>query len=224
MDTTLFIGNKNYSSWSLRPWLVLNWADIPFKEKHIALAQPGYGKGEIAEVLAVAPHGQLPALHVGGLVIWDSLAIAEWAAEQVTSLWPAEAATRAMARSVTCEMHSGFAGLRRDLGMNIRRRCASQEWAEDTARGIARVHAIWTECRGKYAAQGPWLFGKRTIADAFYAPVATRMRTYSVPMTEICQGYVDTVLNDAAFLAWESDCVPNSWDKLGYSVIDGLYR
>ena len=224
MSNTLYIGPKNYSSWSLRPWLVLKWAGIEFTEHYIPLDQPGYGSGEIVAVKAVSPNGRVPALHVDGLVIWDTLAISEWAAEQQPGLWPGDPETRAQARSATAEMHSGFEGLRRDLPMNIQRRCAEQDWPDDTRRDLRRVQELWNDCRAKFAAAGPWLFGERSIADAFYLPVATRLRTYSVPLDERCQAYADTLLNDADFLVWEEDSVSDVWDKPGFPVLDGLYR
>ncbi|MEM8497940.1 MAG: glutathione S-transferase family protein [Pseudomonadota bacterium] len=224
MPNTLHIGPKNYSSWSLRPWLILRWAGIEFEENYIPLDQPGYGKAEIAEVKSVSPSGTVPALNTNGLVIWDSLAIAEWAAEMDPSLWPSDVAVRAEARAVTCEMHSSFAGLRRDLGMNIKRRCDNQKWPDDTQRDLRRLFEIWSLCRSRYESIGPWLLGERSIADAFYAPVATRMRTYSVPMDDQSQSYVETLLNDSDFLQWEKDCVTDVWDQSGLSIIDGLYR
>lgn len=223
MTNTLFIGPKNYSSWSLRPWLALKWAEIEFEEVIIALDQPGYGTQSIEEVLAVTPNGTVPALHNADLIIWDTLAIVEWAAEQRPSLWPSNPEHRAVARSATSEMHSGFAPLRRDLPMNIVRRCAAQPWAADTARNIARIESLWTGCRERYGDTGPWLFGERSIADAFFAPVATRLRTYSVPLASVAAAYRDTLLNDAAFLEWEEGCIPDSWDSEGYPVIDRLY-
>ena len=118
----LHIGNKNYSSWSLRPWLALKWGDIAFEERVIPLGGEGYGKSRIPAVLAISPSGRVPSLHVDGIVVNDSLAICEWAAERAPGLWPKEAGTRALARSAAAEMHSGFPALRRDLSMNIRRR------------------------------------------------------------------------------------------------------
>ncbi len=224
MTNTLHIGPKNYSSWSLRPWLALKWGDVPFVENYIPLDQPGYGTGGIAQVKAVSPTGFVPVLHVDDLVIWDTLAICEWAAEQSPSLWPEDPAIRAQARSATAEMHSGFGGIRRDLGMNIQRRCASQDWPQDTRRDLSRLFELWNDCRQQHQQLGPWLFGTRSIADAFFAPVATRMRTYSVQMDEVCQQYTKTVLSDAAFLEWEQACVTDVWDQSGFSVIDGLYR
>jgi glutathione S-transferase len=224
MSTILYIGPKNYSSWSLRPWLVLKWAGISFTEHYIPLDQPGYGEQGIAQVKAVSPNGQVPALHVNGLVIWDTLAISEWAVERVPPLWPADPEIRALARSVTAEMHSGFAAIRRDLAMNIKRRCAGQDWPDDTRRNLARLFELWTDCRACHGRDGQWLFGPRSIADAFFAPVATRMRTYAVPLDAVCQRYVDTLLGDRDFLEWEADCVTDVWDQSGCSVIDGLYR
>jgi glutathione S-transferase len=226
MSNVLYIGYKNYSSWSLRPWLCLRWGGIPFEEHTIRLDQPGYGKQQIAEVKAVSPNGTVPALHADGVVIWDSLAIAEWAAEQTGPgvLWPIDPTLRAQARSATCEMHSGFAAVRRDLSMNIRRRLSAEpQWPEDTRAGLARIDALWAELRERHAHLGPFLFGQRCIADAFFTPVATRLRTYAVPLSGAAEVYRDTLLSDADFQAWEAACVPDSWDASGYSVIDGLY-
>lgn len=223
MGNVLYIGNKNYSSWSLRPWLVLRWADIPFEERLIRLDQPGYGDHAIAEVLRVSPNGRVPCLHADGLVIWDTLAIAEWAAEEKPGLWPADRRQRAEARSVTAEMHSGFQCIRRDMSMNIRRRVQVPDWPADTRAEIARVDAIWNGLRTRHAAAGPWLFGTRSIADAFYAPMATRMRTYGVTLSDGAQSFCDAVFADPHFKDWEAAGIPNSWDAPGYPVIDGLY-
>lgn len=224
MTIQLYIGQKNYSSWSLRPWLVLKWAGIAFDEVLIPLDQQGYGRQSIAEILAVSPNGTVPALSVDGDVIWDSLAIAEWAAEQATDLWPSEARTRAAARSVVCEMHSGFVALRRDLPMNIKARKKIGQWPEDTGRNIERIEAIWTQFRSHHNDKGPWLFGQRSVADAFFTPVATRMMSYGVSLKSAAAEYCETLLNDAAFLEWEAACIPNSWDSPGYPVIDALYK
>ena len=226
MTNVLYIGNKNYSSWSLRPWLCLRWGGIAFEERIIRLDQPGYGKQQIAEVRAVSPNGTVPALDADGLTIWDSLAIAEWAAEQVSPgvLWPEDPALRAQARSAACEMHSGFSAIRRDLSMNIHRRLATQpDWPDDTRAALARIEELWAGLRARNAALGPYLFGQRSIADAFFTPVATRLRTYAVPMSETATAYRDTLLGDPDFLAWEVEAIPDSWDASGYSVIDGLY-
>ncbi len=223
MTCNLIIASeKNYSSWSLRGWLLLRWAGIDFVETQISLAQPGYGLGRIDDVKAMSPNGLVPALQIGNDVIWDTMAIAEWAAEHDTSLWPADPLERAKARSVTAEMHSGFVPLRRDLPMNILRRCAARDLPEETLHSIARVHQIWWQCLSA-ASGGPYLFGQKSLADAFFLPVATRFRTYSIAMDAACQTYCDTLLADSDFREWEAACVPDSWDIHGFSVIDGLY-
>ena len=231
MTTKLFVGNKNYSSWSLRPWLVLRWAELPFEEIKINLQQPGYGKGRIVDVLAVSPTGFVPALHREGqdgstLRIHDSLAISEWAAEQVPAgtLWPQDPDTRATARAVTCEMHSGFAGVRRDLPMNLHRRCKEPDWPDETRRGIERISELFSGLRQEYGDAGPWLFGTRSIADAFYAPVVTRFRTYSVPLPATAQQYCDTLLADPAYLEWQDAAAVELEEQGGFGQIDGLYE
>lgn len=110
------------------------------------------------------------------------------------------------------------------MAMNIQRRCEQQNWPEDTQRNLTRLFELWRACRAKYAADGPWLFGERSIADAFYAPVVTRLRTYSVPLDDVCQYYSDTVLGDSDFQAWEKDSTTGVWDESGFSIIDNLYR
>lgn len=225
MSVTLYIGNKNYSSWSLRPWLCLKWGGIGFTEKVIELSQPGYGEGKIAEIAAVSPSGRVPALHVDGVAVWDSLAIAEWAHENSKAgpLWPADWKARAQARSAAAEMHSGFAAIRRDLSMNIHRRSKVGNWPQDTRDAIDRVEALWTEMRTRYRAQGPWLAGSRSIADAFFTPLATRFRSYGVELAGVTAQYAETLLADAAFKEWEAASIPNSWDRPGFPVIDGLW-
>lgn len=225
MATILYIGNKNYSSWSLRPWLILKWAKIPFEERLIRLDQPGYGEQRIQEVVGVSPSGRVPCLHADDLVVWDSLSIAEWAAETypAAALWPADKKRRAEARSVAAEMHSGFANVRRDLSMNIHRRIATPDLPAETRAELDRLDAMWKNLRERYGADGPWLFGARTIADAFYAPVATRMRTYGVALSPASQTWCDAVFADPDFRAWEAASIPNSWDASGYSVIDRKY-
>lgn len=209
----LFIGNKNYSSWSMRPWLALKWAGIAFEETVLALGGPGYGKSRIQEILDVSPSGRVPALHVGDMVIWDSLAIAEWAAEQKPDahLWPLGANARAICRSVTAEMHSGFAALRRDASMNVRRRANTRAWPDDTRADIARIQELWTSVRDQFGGAGPYLFGGRTIADAFYAPICTRFRTYDVKLDDVSQDYCNTIFLDPAFQEWERDAQIETW-------------
>lgn len=205
----LYIGNKNYSSWSLRPWLALRWAGIDFDEHLIRLGTEGYGQGKIAEIQAISPTGRVPALHVDGVVIWDSLAIAEWAAEQVPALWPADARVRAECRATVCEMHSGFAAVRRDLSMNIRRRVVVPSLPDDTRGDLARLETLWSGLHSRFG--GPWLFGARTLADAFYAPVATRLRTYGVSLSRPAMAWTSTLFADPDFRAWEAAAEAEPW-------------
>lgn len=219
----LFIGNLNYSSWSLRPWLCLRWAGIELDETVIDLDQPGYGEGKIAEVLAVSPTGKVPALQVGDHAIWDSLAIAEWAAEVNPQLWPEDPWRRAVARSVTCEMHSGFAAVRRDLSMNLRRRVKATGLGPDVVAEIARIDQLWATTRARFGGSGDHLFGRRSIADAFFTPVATRFRTYGVDLSAAAQRYADTLLQDPAFLDWEARVLAAEPVRFSRSNVDDLF-
>lgn len=200
----LHIGSKNYSSWSMRPWLALAWAQIPFRENVLALLPRGSGPN--AAFAAISPTGQVPALELAdGQVIWDSLAISEWAAEQRPEalLWPAEANLRALARSAACEMHAGFAALRRALPMNLRRRAEPRVLDAEVQGQVARIIALWAQCQAA-AGAGPYLFGARPgVADAFFAPVATRLRTYGVPLPAAAQAYVEAICAEDSFRAWE---------------------
>lgn len=206
---TLYIGNKNYSSWSLRPWLALRWAGIDLEERLLRLGAEGYGQGKIAEIQAISPTGRVPALHVDGLVIWDSLAICEWAAEQVPSLWPADPRVRAECRAAVCEMHSGFAAVRRDLSMNIRRRVVVPPLPDDTRADLARLEALWSGLHARFG--GPWLFGARSVADAFFAPVATRLRTYGVSLSPAAMAWTAALFADPDFRAWEASAEAEPW-------------
>lgn len=211
-DVTLYLGNKNYSSWSLRPWLALRWAGIAFDERVIPLGGEGYGKSQLKDILAVSPSGRVPALHWNGIVIQESLAICEWAAEQNPSLWPKDAKTRALARAAATEMHAGFAALRRDMSMNIRRRLdKAPAWPEDTERDLARLFELWDAARKQFSGAGPWLFGARSVADAMFAPVATRLRTYKVEAPDFARAYCERVFADADFKDWERAGIAETW-------------
>lgn len=200
----LYVGSKNYSSWSMRPWLVLTWAGVAFEEQVIPLGPRGGGVNPA--IAAISPTATVPVLHLpSGQVIWDSLAICEWAAEErpEAELWPRDRGLRALARSAVCEMHAGFARLRQDLPMNMRRRAPARPIASDVAAQRDRIAALWERCQGA-AGGGPFLFGARpTIADAFYAPVATRFRTYGVELPAPAQAYVEAILGAAAVRIWE---------------------
>jgi glutathione S-transferase len=219
---TLHIGNKNYSSWSLRPWLALKWGGVGFQEHIIPLGGEGYGRSEIKEVRAVSPSGRVPALHVDDVVIHESLAICEWAAEQTPALWPADPLVRAQARAVSCEMHAGFAALRRDMSCNIRRRLAAEpDWPHDTRADLERLFELWGGLRARFGGEGEFLFGPRSIADAMFAPVATRLRTYAVDTPDDAQAYCAAIFADPAFQDWERAAEAEPWT---IEQTEALYR
>jgi len=225
MKPRLYVGNCNYSSWSLRPWLALRWAGIDFDETSIDLDQPGYGESNIAAIRAISPTGKVPVLRIGGEAVWESIAIAEWAAENSRTgpLLPADPLLRAQARAVVAEMHAGFGALRRDLPMNIRRRCRATGLPPETQTDIARVDALWSGLRERHAANGPYLFGPRSFADAFYLPVATRFRTYAIALSPAAQAYCDTLFADAAFREWEARALAEPAKPFSRAKTDSLY-
>ena len=200
---TLVIGNKNYSSWSLRPWLVLRQAGIPFEEVRIPLYRPGAE----AELAKWSPSGKVPALHDGNIRVWDSLAICETLAERFPEqgLWPADAAARAAARSVSAEMHAGFGALRERMSMNIRARYPGKGRTPECLADIERILAIWTDCRARFGQGGDFLFGRFGIADAMYAPVVLRFQTYGVALEGAAQAYAGAILALPALRAWVAD-------------------
>ena len=197
---TLVIGNKNYSSWSLRPWLFLRYHDIDFNEVRIPLYVPE----SKATLLSYSPAGRVPVLVDGDLRIWESLATLEYLAERfpATAAWPVERAARAHARSIAAEMHAGFAALRKTCGMNLRRRYAFEALPAEVEADADRVRTIWTECRERHRGEGPFLFGPFSIADAMYAPVVWRFDGYSLPIEGLARGYVDHMLALPAMQAW----------------------
>jgi glutathione S-transferase len=200
-ELTLVVGSKNYSSWSLRPYLALAHTGQPFQEVVVALDAPDTA----ANIARHSPSGRVPVLRHGALSIWDSLAICEYLAETFPAarLWPEDKAARAVARAVTAEMHSGFAALRQNLPMNIRARRAGQGHdAPGVKDDIRRVLALWSECRARYGQGGPFLFGAFSIADAFYAPVVTRFVTYGVELDAGAAAYRDAVLGLPAMRRW----------------------
>src|SRR6185295_20093905 len=170
---TLYLGNKNYSSWSLRGWLAAKLSGAPFREVPVML-RGTYNPDN----RAFSPTALVPALHDGTVHIWDSLAISEYLAERHPGMWPADPAARAWARSVAAEMHSGFSTLRNEMTMCIRERVDVRPWSPGLVRDIARVTEIWNEGRARFAQGGAYLCGAYSLADAFYAPVAFRFRTY----------------------------------------------
>jgi glutathione S-transferase len=207
-DLALVIGDKNLSSWSLRPWLLLKRTGLPFREIHIRLRQ----LDTTAQIAPYSPSGKVPVLLHGDLKVWDSLAICEYVAELAphARLWPEDRGDRAVCRSVCAEMHSGFLALRSEFPMEINSRITKAPLAASTA-DIARIVFMWAGLRAKHAADGPFLFGHFTVADAMYAPVATRFRTYGIQLrafgdkSGLATAYVDTVLALPEMEAWAED-------------------
>lgn len=201
MTLKLVIGNKNYSSWSMRPWLALRANNIPFEEVLVSLYS---GEADKQRILDFSGAGKVPILVDGNVTVWDSLSIIEYLAERFPEkrLWPEHPAHRANARSVSAEMHSGFAALRNECGMNLHRPVRAIELSADARGNIARIEEIWRDCRERHGKSGPFLFGAFSAADAMFAPVVHRFRTYAVAVTEETQGYMDTMTALPAFAEW----------------------
>lgn len=197
---TLVIGNKAYSSWSLRPWLLMKQAGIEFEEIRVSL----YAADAKQQLLRHSPSGKVPVLKDDGLTVWDSLAICEYLAEKYPQrhLWPEQAGARALARAISAEMHSGFANLRSKMPMNVRRQLPGRAGEPEVAADIARIEAIWNDCRMRHGAHGPFLFGTFCIADAMYAPVASRLRTYGVTVAGAAGQYAQALLALPAMQEW----------------------
>jgi glutathione S-transferase len=201
MTLKLVIGNKNYSSWSMRPWLALRACDIAFDEVFIPLYT---GDADKKRILGFTRSGKVPALIDGDITVWDSLAIIEYLAERFPEkhLWPQDRAARAHARSISAEMHSGFAALRNECGMNLHRPVGAIELSADARANIARIQQIWIECRERFKASGPFLFGAFGAADAMYAPVVHRFLTYAIEIEPGARDYMATMMALPAFQEW----------------------
>ena len=201
MTLKLVIGNKNYSSWSMRPWVAMRGSGIPFEEIFIPLYT---GPADKQRILDVSKAGKVPALIDDDVTIWDSLAIIEYLAERYpdAGLWPQARAARAHARSISAEMHSGFAALRNECGMNLHRPVKAKPLSDAARADIARVQEIWIDCRTRYGAQGPFLFGAFSAADAMYAPVVHRFRTYAIDVAPLVKDYMTTMMALPAFAEW----------------------
>lgn len=194
----LHIGDKNYSSWSLRPWLALRHGGVAFEEVRHDLPEMGGGPPAFG---AISPTGRVPALDLGaGVVIVESLAICEWAADIVPALWPADATARAQARSLAAIMHAGFAALRNEAPMNIRRRTDASRMTAAGLADAAKMDALWSDALQKSG--GPWLFGRWSIADAMYAPAVTRFVTYDLPRSADGEAYIAATCAEPHMAAW----------------------
>lgn len=208
-DYTLILGNKTYSSWSLRGWLVARQAGIAFKEVVIPLRQPDTR----AQILHYSPTGKVPTLLADGEAVWDSLAIAETLAETYPAqgLWPSDPAARRLARCVTAEMHAGFQALRSALPMDLSKHYPDHPVSPEVRADIDRIQAIWRDCRGRFGKTGDFLFGAFCAADAFYAPVVTRFRTYDVQLDAVSEAYCAAIDAHPWMREWAAAAAEESW-------------
>ncbi|ANY80117.1 glutathione S-transferase [Microvirga ossetica] len=220
---TLVIANKCYSSWSLRPWLLMKQLGIAFDEIVIPLDLPDTK----AKVLAHSPAGKVPILIDGDVTVWESIAIMEYIGDAFAPVWPPDRGARAMARSVAAEMHAGVPALRSACPMNLGRKFAPKDRGEAVARDVARFSEIVRQARERVRAGGPFLFGAFSAADAMYAPLATRLDTYSIAIDATTRAYVDAILSLPAFQEWRSAALKEEWivdaDEVDEDAIDN-YR
>ncbi|HEY6255768.1 MAG TPA: glutathione S-transferase family protein [Xanthobacteraceae bacterium] len=209
MALLLLIGNKNYSSWSLRPWIAMKVAGISFAEQVISLDAADF-KARVGKVSAT---GKVPVLVDGDIHVWESLAILEYLGEKFPQahLWPAEPAARAHARAIAAEMHAGLTPLRRHYPMNVRRPVRRREPTPEAADNVRRIDAMWTDCRRRFGGSGPFLFGAFSAADAMYAPVASRLHTYAVDIGGEARAYMEAVMALPAWAEWYAAAVAEPW-------------
>ena len=214
-DFHLIVGNRKYSSWSLRPWILMQHLGVQFRETMVPLDTPQF-KDQIARY---SPAGRVPVLQHGELTVWDSLAICEYLAEVTGRGWPADRQARAMARSICAEMHSGFANLRAQWPFNAPARNRRTAMTPGLEADIDRIEEIWNECRARFGkSTGPWLFGEYSIADAMYAPVVLRFNTYGAPLCETARWYIATALEDPFLQKWLLDAKEEPWTLPGSEV------
>ena len=209
MGLVLVIGNKNYSSWSLRPWIAMKVAGISFEERVISLDAADFK----ARVREISPTGKVPALADGATHVWESLAILEYLAEKFpqAGLWPGEAEARAHARSIAAEMHAGFAALRKHFPMNVRRPVKPRAPTPEAENDIRRIEAMWTNCRTRFGSAGPFLFGAFGAADAMYAPVVSRFHTYAIALDAPARAYMEAVMSLPAWAEWRAAAAKEPW-------------
>ena len=217
MALRLIIGNKNYSSWSLRPWLAMKVAGIAFEETLLPLDAADFK----AKLATLGGAGKVPLLIDGEIRVWESLAILEYLADKfpAAGLWPREAAARAHARAVACEMHSGFSSLRNLLPMNIRRPVIPRPLDAGAAADVARIQSIWTESRDRFGASGPFLYGAFGAADAMYAPVVSRLHTYAVEVGTVARTYMAAMMGLPAWAEW-GDAARRETSVLQHDEVD----
>jgi glutathione S-transferase len=198
----LVIGDRNYSSWSLRSWLAAKQADVQFEEIPIRLRQTTR-----AEIFKYSPGGKLPALIDGDTIVWESLSICEYLAEKAPMLWPSDARMRAEARSIACEIHSGFTALRQGMPFDVRASLPFLPPSAEVKADVTRIVSIWESCRQRHGDGGPFLFGHFTNADAMYAPVVFRFLTYHVELPEASRKWVETMADLPAMREWREACI-----------------
>jgi len=210
----LVIGNKLYSSWSMRPWLLMKALEIPFEESVIPL----YLRDSKARILDVSPTGKVPLLIDGEVKIWESLAIVEYLHEKFPerNVWPKDAVARAHARAAATEMHAGFMALRQACPMNLAKNFAAKELSSDVADNLRRLEGLWSEAHQRFGAGGPFLYGRFSAADAMYAPVVTRIETYGIRVAPNSRRYMDAILSHPAFVTWRSEALQEPWQLLHY--------
>lgn len=201
MVLRLIIGNKNYSSWSLRPWLAMTALGIPFEEELVPLDAPDFKE----RIWARSPAGKVPVLIDGEAVVWESSAILEHLAERFPEkgVWPSDPVARAHARSLATEMHNGFGALRSVAPMNLWRPVEARSFPEEALQDVRRITRRWGEARARFGSGGDFLFGAFCAADAMYAPVATRLRTYAIEIDPVAAAYVEAIHAHPAFVAWK---------------------
>jgi len=206
-ELLLIMGNKNYSSWSLRPWILMKHVELAFAERVLPLDTPEFAR----DIAVASPTKRVPVLQHGPLLVWDSLAICEYVCELSGRGWPTERTPRAIARAACAEMHAGFSILRSQWPMNARATDRRTTPSPERSAEIARLEQLWDECRKRFGAGGPWLFGEYSAADAMFAPVVLRLRTYGAQVRETTATYMATVLADAHMRDWLAAAAAESW-------------
>lgn len=199
-DTILIIGNQNYSSWSFRAWLALKLTGLPFEQKKVYLRKSDTS----SQLTVLSPSGKVPLLHHNGHVIWDSLAIGLFLADHFPNLLPQDIASRATALSIICEMHSGFQAMRSTITMDMKSRNKPYNNTDALQNDIQRIQDIWTQCRSEYHGGGAFLFGEYSLADVFFAPVVSRFVTYAIPISDVCQSYMESMCSHSFYQEWLS--------------------
>ncbi len=205
----LIIGNKAYSSWSMRPWVAMTAQDLKFRETVLPLFAPETSP----TIKKFSDAAKVPILVHGGITVWESLAILEYLADAFYDkpFWPTDPHARAVARAISSEMHAGFQPLRQAMSMNLRKTFPARPIAPDVQENITRIQAMWNDCRVKFGAGGPFLFGAFSNADAMYAPIVTRFKTYSVDLDPVSRAYSDAILTHAAIKQWYADAAQEKW-------------